>query len=664
MENTTSNQTLNQPNSSDSEQIVIFSLIPVNQTPVDTQTDSNNKVNSTPLAYYDSVSKKIITINNNIIRIYNKKGTCLKKEFKLELINNSIRFVSVDDELSYITMLINNERTYKFVVVNIKTVIAIEVKMEEDTQFILGSFFIDKSKEFQIDSNEKPAEFVVIYIDRFEVYQIKNNKTKLLNNVKLSNRLIKYYRYNSKFKVLSLLTNTNEFKFFNFLYQKNYNYCLSFIPNCFKELNLNKSDCLFQSKKDTYNEMKRIIENYYCKDRYIDLQFFLPDLYNQLYLIVFLYENNMINFYHIEALNKIVFTRKLEFKKHNHCSSLQFVDNLILVHNFITKNIKVIDIKYKDYVIFSSNTEFPYENNAFINEEIFEERNKNNNGSINLYMTKFNLEYFKECVINKEITNRLNTEEIDLELIKVILYRKKSTTEILDVLYSMLVKKFDSENLITILELIIDSIKNNNNKMLFISQYLENQNNPKPVESKYDLVDVTYDKFLKDQGIKQKDLYHYFFQKLIDNELSDKIILDSLFYLSFIYKSFKDRFITIEEKMFQIFSDLVAKLKNKELLINTIFTSNIPLSCKLADYLMNESNQNNNRLLQKGLDIYLKNKKFDIIIDYLLKNQKIEELFLFIKKYSNNFSKSELNVLLKNANVLRCNKQLIRILVK
>ena len=110
------------------------------------------------------------------------------------------------------------------------------------------------------------------------------------------------------------------------------------------QLKKTKTFSFFSSKEDVSSEQRRIVESYFCKDRYIDSQFFLEELYGSLFLIILSYEKNNIYFYKIKNLNKISLFTTIEYKTHSHCSSLQFIDNLVIVHNFLSKIILIIDI--------------------------------------------------------------------------------------------------------------------------------------------------------------------------------------------------------------------------------------------------------------------------------------------------------------------------------
>jgi hypothetical protein len=146
----------------------------------------------------------------------------------------------------------------------------------------------------------------------------------------------------------------------------------------------------------------RVKNNYDNLDIYTESQFYLETIYNELYLIYLCYESNEIFLYKLENLNSLDNFRKIDYKEHSRFSALQVLDNLIIIHNFLTKIIIVIDIKSKIPIIRSFCINFTYKNNLHINGEILEERrvlstNKliNVNGG-KLYLIKFNEKVYYE----------------------------------------------------------------------------------------------------------------------------------------------------------------------------------------------------------------------------------------------------------------------------
>ena len=109
-------------------------------------------------------------------------------------------------------------------------------------------------------------------------------------------------------------------------------------------------------------------------DKYTETQFYLETIYNSLYFICLCYEENKIFIHKLENLNNLDSILYVDYKQHAHCSSLQVIDNLIIVHNFLKKLITVIDIKSKIPILRTFNVDFPYQNNLHINGEILEER--------------------------------------------------------------------------------------------------------------------------------------------------------------------------------------------------------------------------------------------------------------------------------------------------
>ncbi|MCQ2816655.1 MAG: hypothetical protein MJ252_05235, partial [archaeon] len=627
--------------------------------------------------YYDPVSKRIITVQLDTIQILNKKGTNIKAEFAFQTPKNSVILASVDKENSFLIVLMTYKDIPKFFVMNIKEMNVMFVFSDNLLKNILGLFFITQ-KEFTLHEMQKEKKpyapcYCVVYTNMFEIFEIKDKITKKVQVVFSKNALIKSYTYNPKYKILCVFRNDNQFEFFNFSNPKHYSKSFKYIPDFLVQLKKTKSFSFFNSKEDMASEQRRIAESYFCKDRYIESQFFLEEIYDSLYLIILSYEKNMIYFYKISALNKISLFTSIEYQTHSHCSSLQFVDNLVIVHNFISKIILVIDLKASEQIINVSKTNFPYEKNYFINGEILEEKSYDYRGSFKAYYTTFNSSYYIDTIFNSstiEGEEKKFLGETNIFSIQNLLRRKDSSFLILDCIYKMIIDKAQCDDVFFIFDELIKQIKENTNKMILFSQNLmssenENKKSKNKIPDAEVLIKSNMGKiFIKQQILKQKDFYHYLFQKFIDEKgTTEENLKDAIFYLYILYKKLFENKVQIEQGFYKIFLNILSKIKDLTLLRNTLLQLAIPSFKDLADFVLFTAYYNID-FEQLAFDILIRLRRFETIIKYLISKQRIVELFNFLERYNHMLKKEDFKVIFENLEEIKKNKQFMTMLMK
>ena len=391
---------------------------------------NNNNSNTENILYYDRYSRKIFDVDESVIRVYDKKAKNLKDKFFINIPKESLIDIAVDKELKYLLCLLivnnnkNNKNQWKknLILINTRKNKLFD-KINEDCSFLLGMFFIGKILNLKnLDNNANQNyinDFCTVFCDKVIFYCIekKNNGEeyiKKLSSINMSgNILISNFCFDYKHKILCLIKTDLSITFIILTSRKNYknliNTKLSYVNIMRKSLGFSGS---FRNVEEEHK--KNIKDAYDNLDKYTRTQFYLETIYNELYLICLCYEDDAIYLHKLEFLNNLDNIIKIDYKNHSHFSALQVIDNLIIVHNYITKIIEVIDIKSKMPIISSFYFDFPYQNNLHINGEILEERKVyskdkliNINGGI-LYNVNFNEKVYGEVAQNNLKEQRNN----------------------------------------------------------------------------------------------------------------------------------------------------------------------------------------------------------------------------------------------------------------
>ena len=320
--------------------------------------------------FYDNVSKKLVQISKNGIKIFNKSATSLKKDIKLQLNKEKIYKVAVDKKIQYMLIFIekNNEKVILIVNVELETVIQI---LQGDLNMIMGMFFIFNTQTLSLNKTNETF-FVLVYKDRIHYFKIsKNENQNYLENVELI-EMVKYnssniykFIYNPKYMILCIQKENDEkyFDFYNLSNAKFYGKCFTFYLSNEKNDKDKKSmisnimSYFSFGGSNAQNDDEPLINR---KENYKVNHFFLERLYNKLYFVFLNYDESFIQLYHIKSLTEIKKVYEIQFDSDNVCT-LQFVDNLILIHNFDKCETSVIDLQsssddktlYKSYPISS-----------------------------------------------------------------------------------------------------------------------------------------------------------------------------------------------------------------------------------------------------------------------------------------------------------------------
>jgi hypothetical protein len=576
---------------------------------------------------------------------------------------------------------------------------------------MLGMFFIGKINNLINFDNNNPNElydFCIVNCDKVLFYGIEKKSNgdeycKKLSTLNTSgNILIKDFCYDYKHKILGLVKTDLSISFVILTNRKNYKYMITPKIGYIKTLK-EKISLKGMFRKVSEDQKKSIKAHFDNLDRYTDTQFYVETIYNSLYLICLCYENNKIYINELENLNNIKANISIDYPQHARCSALQVIDNLIIVHNFLTKLIVVIDIKSKIPILRTFRVNFPYQNNLHINGEILEERrifNKNRlisvhggtlfnivfNGKVYDELTDADFKKRKKKKMNLKDKNAKKDEEMNrYDVLVNLLHRKGTNNLILNILYRLILN--DDEKPIYIIDFFKELIKLDNKtkeKVEIISdkklakKELYDSNTPYEVPKPNNII------LARKNYIKQLDILINLFDKFskkdtdeINNnnneikktdknniELDEKLALRIIFYMSQFYNQIIIQKMEIKPCFHSIILKYIKILKQKEKIINLIIHKNIPDSPEIGQYLL-ELSMNKNDIHWReyenlGLKILGKLKKHDIIIDFLLKKGKIAKAINYMNEIFINLTYEQVEkIFTDNKDMLEQNKDLL-----
>ena len=699
-------------------------LIELIKVSIDKGKDSETQ-NDNTIFYYDRYSRKIFDVDENGIRVYNRKAKNLKKNFLINMPKDSLISIAVDKELKYLLCFLlnnkgnknNNEIKKKLLLVNTTKGKLLEI--EDNFNYLLGMFFIGKFlnvMNYDINNVSNNAnDFCLVHCDRVVFYGIEKKSNgeeyiKKLSTVTANgNALIKDFSFDFKHKILFYIKTNLSVSFIILTNRKTYKTKIKpKIPyiTTLKE----KSNFMGTFRKVGDDQKKLIKDNYDNLDKYTQTQFFLETIYNELYLICLCYENHTIYLHKLENLNNLDEYKEIPYGKHSHFSALQVIDNLIIVHNFITKIIVVIDIKSKIKIIREFYFNFPYQNNLHINGEILEERKFfSNNKLINvnggtLYNVKFNEKVYdeleeidlKEKRKKKKELKKKNKDDKDectkikaiemnrYDILKNILNRKGTSNLILSILYKIILNNDEKSFLIIKFFKEIISLENTAKEKIEVisdkklaKKELSESNLPYEVPKPFNVIGA------KKVYIQQMDIIRNLFSrfdseknqistsndnskekdKIEEKSIDDELILRVLFYMIQFYNEINNRKIDLKPGFYSIMLKYMKELKQKEKLLLFFIHEVIPLNDEIGKYLIElslDKNIKNRELFSDlGFKILKRTNNYEYLLVCLLKTGDIPRAMYFLNEYSSKFTYQQLSsIFLKNKEIIENNKDL------
>lgn len=256
---------------------------------------------------------------------------------------------------------------YLLVVIDFKMTLIINLRSEKvcdilhyDFTTILGMFFINSPGFINVNDDLK---FCLVFNNKIVFFKISsqpnltssivsNLSTGNVSNETISeiktikmNTIINFY-YNPRFLILCIEKSERNFDFFNLSSEKHYTKPHSFTillknTSIKRDSSISSFFGLFSRKSKQEFAINDIMDK---EALYKKNQFFIETLYKKLYFICLNYEEAEIQVYEIENLQNIKKFKTIIFEN-TQISTLQFVDNLILLHNFERCDTLVIDIK-------------------------------------------------------------------------------------------------------------------------------------------------------------------------------------------------------------------------------------------------------------------------------------------------------------------------------
>ena len=672
----------------------------------------NEKNNTESLFYYDKYSKKIFDVNENGIKIYNRKAKNLKANILINLPKESLLSIITDKSLKYLVCLLINkqgEDIYKTKLILINTLERkFFDKIEDNFYYILGMFFIGKINNFiNFDNNNNPNElndFCVVHCDKIVFYGIetKNNgeeHCKKLSTINTTGSiLIKDFSYDYKHKILCIVKTDLSISFLILTNRKNYKNMIT--PKIGYIKTLKEKVSLMGMFRKVSDDQKRGIKAHFDNlDKYTETQFYLETIYNYLYLICLCYEDNKIYIHKLENLNTIGTIFNIDYTQHAHCSALQVIDNLIIVHNFLTKLIVVIDIKSKSPILKIFKVNFPYQNNLHINGEILEERKIFNKKKIisvyggTLYNLNFNGKVYDQLTDNdfqkrknkkKELKEKNIKKEKEINRYDVLvnlLHRKGTNNLIINILYRLILKGEENPKyIIDFFKELINLDNQTKEKVEIISdkklakKELSDSNIPYEVPRPFNII------LAKKNYIKQIDILINLFEKysieyegkIKDKEykkdengieFNDELFLRIIFYMTEFYNQINIQKMELKPCFHSIILKFIKYLNRKDKIIPFIIHKNIPNNPELGQYLL-ELSLNKYDIYYKeyenlGLKMLGKLKKYEIILDYLFTKGDIVRALNYMSDIFNQLNEKQVNnIFEKNKNVIENNKEL------
>ena len=127
-------------------------LIEIIEVSLEKNKDSSKDVDEENTLYYDRFSRNIFDVDENGIRVYNRKAKNLKTNFLITLPKETLLSIAIDKELKYLLCLIVSHKkknvdpngiNRKLIVVNTTKTKIID-KISDDFIYLLGMFFIGK----------------------------------------------------------------------------------------------------------------------------------------------------------------------------------------------------------------------------------------------------------------------------------------------------------------------------------------------------------------------------------------------------------------------------------------------------------------------------------------------------------------------------------------
>ena len=614
---------------------------------------------------YDKYSKRIIYFDapKKTILIYNRTKSKLIRKLQVAF-DFKVLNACVNKELTYLLIFANPNLRNRFIFVyNIEKETFVS-QLKEDFSYFLSFFFIEKNT------------FCLVFVDKIMMYKcnMENDEVKKYKTLDYGKDLISNFFFVRQYLILLIQKDDNSFDMYSLRKNeiellKNFNKVFNTKNSLFKSKGFFSN--LFSSKIDKKTRQIEIIKNFNNAygNIYKSSQFFLEFIYSNIFFILLSYDDNAIFMMKIKNINKFPKEEdgnriiKLEYKNHNNNSTIQFMDNLLFVHNFSTDTTIIYDIalRAKEKIIcYSKNILRCFHSESFFKLNIIggniEEtgKSKNEKGEqeidIKLYSLNLNLEnLFK----NNENKNRKNLEnEVELDGMLMIARRNKSKIFFLELFGKMLLDK-SIKHRTEKMQLLLNEFSRQIQKSDSLAKDLmnnawqinDNDNTSKAVKLSYKkenekfYLDDKYIMLSTKNTVSQIEVIRSF-QRVAQLGLEKKInlgedaIFEFLFYILFFYIQLFQNNIEMIKLYYDTILILIKQIKSEKKIIELIsYFSNekyFPFgSVDIAKYLLD--NFNHPLIRVEAYKILNLLKAHNELFYYLLKNEGFESAIEFLK---------------------------------
>ena len=625
---------------------------------------ANNGYNPSQI-FYDKYSKRIIFFNfaDNSISIYNRTKTSLKSKLKVYF-NFKVLNACVDKKLTFLLIFANPNVNNKFIFVYCIAKETFFSQLKEDYSYLLNMFFIEKNF------------FCLVFVHQIKFYlcdqisdEIKKVKTLDYSKILIKNfffvrqyLVLLVHKGDNSFDMYSLRKNEIELiKTFNEVFNtRSVMFKSSSKGSFFSNLFASKSEYLKMQKIELMNAYNNSYGNIYKTS-----QFFLEYIYSNIYFILLSYEDNAIFMMKIKNINKFPKEEegnkiiKLSYRTHSNNSTIQFLDNLLFVHNFTTDNTIIYDIelKAKVKIVCSANNILKnFHQNTFYKLKIIggniEEscRIKNEKGTQELTKKLYSLNVDLENLFKNNVAKGINEDEGELDGMLMIARRNKSKIFFLELFNKMLLDKtikHRTDKILLILNEFSRQIQKSNSLALDLMSNVSLINDavisPKSVKLGYKkdnekfYLDDKYIMLSTKNTLSQIEVIKSF--KRIGEQRSneknineDESVFEYLFYILFFCIQLNKNKIEVIKLYYDTILILFKQIKEEKqmikFIINFSFCKYFPFpSPEIAKYLLD--NFTSPILKMKAYNMLSNLGMYNDLLEYLLKN----ESFSFAMNY-------------------------------
>lgn len=241
----------------------------------------------------------------------------------------------------------------KMLIVNLRTEKVCEILHYHFTT-LLGMFYPNQHTGGAYSHDD--IVFTLVLVDKLVYFKIcQNTNSEKVSEMKVlkfgSNSLLTNFYFNLRYSVLILEKKDKNFEFFNLSNEKFYSKAHNFVLPSKKKENaegrnsISRFFGMFKSSAIKKNQENPLLDGYQQKEQlYKKTQFFLETIYKKLYFISLNYDSAEIQIYHVESLISLKKVKTIIFEN-TQISTLQFIDNMILLHNFERCDTVVLDLK-------------------------------------------------------------------------------------------------------------------------------------------------------------------------------------------------------------------------------------------------------------------------------------------------------------------------------